>query len=262
VFRTGATLLGELRKQAEADGRLHIAICTLLAIIAAGILAMRADPEAGIITLRSVLRGWPAMLIAAGISAAALSGLYFWSRNLYRAYAQSVLLESGLLYLALEHEPAEILGSLLAPRALVKFGGGAGLSFRERMLALLRAYPGCCHRLLFQAYPLALRWLDIGLVLGALGLGIALIVLILNTYLPWLQNPYGPPPNQAVAASLRLLGLTLLAAILARGSLRRARNAAPGPRRCAGRRGLGGILICRLALSPAPPPYHCSGPSK
>ncbi|MCC7477440.1 hypothetical protein IT575_03185 [bacterium] len=236
MIRTGTLYLAELRKLARADGRLHLAVSVLSVMLAGLVLGARVDPQLGVYSLRSLLAAWPSVLLAGALGLGLLAPAYYWALAQYRYYCAWTLLDSGLMYLALEHEPAEMLGALASRErrarhgaaGLLGAGAGAGqaggaLSFRGRMDALLRSYGACCNALLYQAWPAPLRWLDLGVIfISAAGL-IWIGLLIGTAVLPYMLNPYGAAPGAQVLGQLRLAALCVLAAMLMRGCLRRAR---------------------------------------
>ncbi len=237
MHKTGTLYLAGLRKLARADGRLHLAVSTLTAMLASLVLSAQIDPELGYYSGRSLLAAWPWVLFGGAAALALLAAAYHWALEQYRYFAAWTLLDSGLLYLALEHEPAEMLGALARRERSVRLGpggllanaagnsamAGGALSFRGRMDALLRSYPACCHALLYQAWPGLLRWVDLGVILLSAACLLFIIIVVGTRIWPYLVDPYGPPPGRELIAQIRAAALGVLAAMLLRGCLRRAR---------------------------------------
>lgn len=220
-------LLVELRKQAESDGRLHIVVSTVAAMLAGLVLLAKLDTQTGYYSLRSVLASWPWVLTLGAAAALLLSFFYNWARALYSYYCAWTLVESGLLYLTLEHETPEILPALTRAERFSRVGlsaAGGQLSFRLRIGSLLRSYMACCHALLYQPWPGLLRWLDLSLVLVSLAAGVWIGCMLYFRVYAWLSNPYGQPPGAEVFIPLRICAIIVLILMLARGTLRRART--------------------------------------
>jgi hypothetical protein len=170
VLQTGSLFLQDLHRRAHADGRLMLIETTAIAACAGALSGVRTTTnDWGLITLEFT----PAMLwgalLGAGLWLIAGALLYHYARREHRAYIATLLVETGLLYLVLEHDPHETL-PLLRRReqwTMLKPGAQANLSFRQRMLAFLRTYPACATTTGFHPYAAFWRWTERILLLGA-----------------------------------------------------------------------------------------------
>lgn len=115
-----------------------------------------------------------AYTVAVGAGWAGLAAVFsHFSTVAYRDYAVSILVDTGLLYLALEHEPAEMLTSLKAAERIMRLSPAKSpsvLSFRHRMLALVRRFTACAAAIGF--YPQPAMWRTARTVLFALTAGL------------------------------------------------------------------------------------------
>jgi hypothetical protein len=154
AYTTGTIFLLDLHRRALSDARLHVLEATATAAIL-GALSMARLDQSGLPHFGAPAQiGW-AMLIAGAAWCAVTAGVLHYAREDCRFHVQLTFLESGLLYLALEHEPAEMLPALRRgkPWSQQAANPAGGLSFAARMQALLRAYPACARRLGYQPYP-------------------------------------------------------------------------------------------------------------
>ncbi|MCH7471524.1 hypothetical protein IIA79_01030 [bacterium] len=142
--QTGMLFLVDLHRRALADGRLHLASTAVVAALAGALSVVRLDE-------------WSAPIIDSLGNAAAMAALFcgLWlgaghfllhhAREKCRGYITQVMLDTGLLYLVLEHEPGEALPSLMQQERLARITlrQGAGQTFQQRMLNFLRSYAAC-----------------------------------------------------------------------------------------------------------------------
>jgi len=220
VLRTGTTFLLDLHRRALADARLHLIESAFVAFLAGAWLGLRAVETDWGVDL-SFSRATP--YYALGAAALWLAGgatLMYFARNAHRDYVASLLAESGLLYLALEHEPAELLGPLRRREMLSQLRGRTplALSFSARMLALLTSYPACASKLGFHPWPRLWRLSERGLVLLTVAVLGALWLKLMPAVQLALIGQYEYPP------ALRPLGAAALALILACFTLAHARK--------------------------------------
>lgn len=151
---SGTLFLLGLHRRALADCRLHVLEAGATAAILGALSTVRFSEEGLALfgTASQVL--WTAAL-AGLLWGAATAGVLHFAREEFRFYVKLTLLESGLLYLALEHEPAEVLRPLCRgtqPGRLAANPAG-GVSFAKRMQALLRGYAACASAVGCQPYP-------------------------------------------------------------------------------------------------------------
>ena len=161
IPQTGTVFLNDLHRRALANERLHLVETTAIAALAGGLSRVKID-EWGVISFGTVQGGLTAALAAAAVWLVLALVLQRLAREGYRTYIGSLLTDTGLLYLALEHDPHETLKPLTRRETLARLhlNPAAGLSFRGRMLALLRTYAACAGALGFHAYPALWRWLS------------------------------------------------------------------------------------------------------
>lgn len=146
---------------------------TLIAGIATAVTQIRFDdvnlpylPSPGLATLLS-------LAVAAVWALVALNALNY-VRSFLAAYISSILVETGLLYLAIEHDPHDRMRSLGGMPALPNSParGKADISFKKRMYALVTRYAACANSLGFQPYPAAWRLALVSMVGAALGVAV------------------------------------------------------------------------------------------
>ncbi len=218
---SGTLFLLDLHRRALGDGRLHILEAGATAAILGAISTVRFDASGYVQfgTFAAVL--WTAAgagLLWGAVSAAVLR----LARAELRFYIQLTLLESGLLYLALEHEPAEALRSLRqqAHWSRLAANPAGNVSFAQRMQAVLRTYPACASALGYQPYPAWARYTAAALTTLASGLALGAIWMI--TF----ATQTGPQPDPlsfgatvtgstASGSLMRNLGLSLLTCAVA-----------------------------------------------
>lgn len=218
-MQTGTLFLIDLRRRARADNRLHIVETAAVAALAGG-LSNISITEWGQISFGDTQAGLLTALIAAAVWVAIGGLLYKLLEDSFRRYILSLLLETGLLYLVLEHDPHTALAPLRRREILtkLKLNPQAELSFRGRMLVFLRTYAGCAGVLGFHAYPSHLRWLSrVGDYLLFL-LGALFIWLVYTNILNALHLQTG------ISAGLKLTTWALLLLILTRATLGVARK--------------------------------------
>lgn len=222
MLRTGTTFLLDLHRRAFADARLQLIESALVAFLAGAWLGLRAEELAWGVEL-SFSRATP--YIALGCAALWLAGggaLMYYARSAHRAYVAELLCDSGLLYLALEHEPADQLRSLRRRETLSQFRatprGALALSFAARMLALLASYPACASALGFHPWPKLWRYSERGLVLLTVAMLGALWLKLMPAIQLALIGQFIYPP------ALRPLGAASLGLILACFTLAHARK--------------------------------------
>lgn len=177
AYTTGTLFLLDLHRRALSDARLHVLEATATAAIL-GALSMARLDENGFPDFGSPAQiGW-AMLIAGAAWCIVTAAALHYAREECRFHAHLTLLESGLLYLALEHEPAEMLPALRRKRPLSQLAANpaGGLSFAARMQALLRAYPACTKALAYQPFPAWIRLTDIAIIALMLGLLVLAVI--------------------------------------------------------------------------------------
>lgn len=215
MLRSGATFLTDLHRRALADARLQLVESSFIAALAGawlGLSVRETDWGAELYVSRATL--WLALGAAAVWCAAALA-LMRWAREAQRQYIAQLLTESGLLYLALEHEPAELLAALKRRETLgrLKPAGALALSFSARMLALLQTYPACAAALGYQAWPRLQRYLERGAGLASLATVLWLLYLLAAPVMLALAGDFNYPPALrplgALAVLLILLSFTL-----------------------------------------------------
>ena len=160
MVQSGTVFLAELRRRARADRRLHLVETCAVAALAGGLANIRID-DWGTLSFGGLKSGLLMAVLAAAIWGVAGSLLYQWLQTMYSRYITSLLLETGLLYLVLEHDPHDALAPLRYREILsrLKLNPQAGLSFRGRMLVFLRTYSACAGALGFHAFPAHLRLL-------------------------------------------------------------------------------------------------------
>lgn len=229
AYASGTLFLLDLHRRALGDSRLHLLEAAATAAILGALSTAQFDEYTyfSFGTPQHVL--WSA-LIAGGVwLGLAAAGLYF-AREECRFFAHLQLLESGLLYLALEHEPAEMLTALRRRLNFAQYGGNpaAGQSFATRMQRLLACYPACARAVGYEAYPRWTRWAEAGLAWLLL---ILLAWLLLWWYRAFLRMPEpdiaslfagGAAPSSALRPGPFLLLLGAL--YLARSTLMQARR--------------------------------------
>lgn len=220
VLRTGTTFLLDLHRRALADARLQLVESAFVAFLAGAWLGLRAVETDWGVDL-SFSRATP--YFALGAAALWLLGggaLMHFARSAHRDYVASLLGESGLLYLALEHEPAETLAALRRRESLSQLRGRTplALSFSARMLALLASYPACASRLGFHPWPRLWRYLERGLVLLTVVVLAALTLKLMPAVQLALIGQFEYPP------ALRPLGASVLLLLLACFTMAHARK--------------------------------------
>lgn len=171
AFITGTLFLLDLHRRAQSDARLHLLETTATAALLGALSMARLDqeltPHFG--TPQQTL--WAA-LIAGTVWCLVTAGALHLAREEVRFHTELTLLESGMLYLALEHEPAEILPVLRRGKSWsqVAANPAGGLSFAARMQALLRAYPACARKLGYPPFPAWMQTVTTAIVVLLLGL--------------------------------------------------------------------------------------------
>ena len=172
VVQSGTVFLILLRRRIGADYRLHLLETALVAALA-GALSMLRIERSGAIIITNPIHGLTTAVIAAVAWLVIGALLYRTFIRLIREYITALLVETGLLYLVLEHDPHDALAPLRRREHLARLNLNAqsALSFRGRMLLFLRTYTGCAGALGFHAYPEFIRRLgrilDYGLLLCA-----------------------------------------------------------------------------------------------
>jgi len=214
-WQTGSQFLYDLNRRAFADGRLHLVETTAIAALAGGLSGIKLD-EWGTLTVGSPAEGVTWAVVAAASWIMVGSILYYFARQGQRAYIGSVLVQTGLLYLVLEHDPHDALKPLRQRETWLRLRSkpGADLSFRQRMLAFLRVYPKCASILGFEAYPQL--WRNFEWSLGAVLVGFIVFYLFLvgQGVLQALSHELEFPLHLKAACWL-VLALLLLRAMLA-----------------------------------------------
>jgi len=139
--------LARLRTRADMIGWSGPSIGVLSTLVGVGSIAIRFIPEPedfGSVSLLLNILAW--VLIIAGIAAIAVgvfsTTMYAPVTRAVRRHARRNLVDGGLLYAAIEHEPAEALKMLKWFERWSWRGGNpaGGLSFRGRIRNLLRSY--------------------------------------------------------------------------------------------------------------------------
>jgi len=142
----------------------------------------------------------------------------------FRSYAVSILVDTGLLYLALEHEPADVLAPLRRAEKVLRLSPASApsaLSFRQRITAFMRRFGACASAIGF--YPQPAPWRMLRSVLLALSFGLALIFgwIAFSAYgAARLELPYAGLP-------LKVSGTALVWSIMASTLLTNAQRNAP-----------------------------------
>jgi len=218
-LETGSLFLAGLRRRARADTRLHLIETTAIALVAGALSSMRIDE------FRQLTFGTPSQIAFAALIAAAAwlilgSLLYHVAQGGHRAYIAEVLSSTGLLYLALEHEPGAMLPALTRQEkfAQLTLRQGAGHTFRQRMLNFLRCYPACSSAAGFHPYPALWRLVNRALTVAAVLLGAGYLYYIVYHLAPMFPLDPSYPPK------LRLAAGVLLVLILARATIGQARR--------------------------------------
>ena len=160
----GTVWLEQLKRKARQDGRILLVEGAAIAGLAGLINGVREVSTDEVFRLSLP----PAALITGALIGLALwfslgVPLFSWAQRTIARHCADALTESGLLYLALEHEPGEELALLRRAENLKRLGLGKGgaLSFRERITALLAKYAAACRALGWPAYPLLIRRLEL-----------------------------------------------------------------------------------------------------
>ncbi|MBN2081667.1 hypothetical protein JW859_05595 [bacterium] len=158
--QTGTLFLTDLDRRARGDARIHLVSTVFLAGLAGLIGNLRLD-EWGFFSFGDSAGAlWSALGTAALWLGLALAISHF-AGTAYRDYIAGVMTDTGLLYLVLEHDPHEVLKPLTQRETWATLRlkpGQDGLSFRGRMLLMLKTYPACVASLGFHPYPQLLRW--------------------------------------------------------------------------------------------------------
>lgn len=195
---SGTAFLLDLHRRALADGRLHVFEATATAAIF-GVLATVRFDEYGVARFGGAALIGGAMASAAAVWCAISAGALHYARAECAFHIRLTLLESGLLYLALEHEPAELLPALRKGRHWSRLAANpaGSLSFAARMDALLRNYPACAKALGYPPYPAWCRLAGLALVFLLLGL------LLISVYCGWsaVLGIFGNAPDGLAAES-------------------------------------------------------------
>jgi hypothetical protein len=160
MYLGGTVWLQQLQRRARQDGRVLLAEGALIALLTGVLNALREVSTEEYFRLSFP----PAAVITGGLIGLALwfalgAPLYAWAQLACARYCVDVLTGSGLLYLALEHEPGEELALLKCAENLKRLGFGAPVahSFRERIQTLLAKYPAATRALGYPAYPALVR---------------------------------------------------------------------------------------------------------
>lgn len=165
------------------------AIFLLVVLVAAPILAVLLVFEA--FDLGYELQLVPAPFLILSIAVNALTFilaivLLNWMCEVARRHAARVLTDGGLLYAAIEHEPAEALRSLrrrTIPGTRLA-NPGASLSFRRRLADLIATYNTCAVAIRQRPLPPLLS----GIRQTALGTLTVLSAAVLTTGIMWLNE--------------------------------------------------------------------------
>jgi len=185
ILLSGSAFLQDLHRRALGDGRLHLIETAAVAALAGGFSGLKIDVW-GMLTFGS----WGSGLLSAAIATALWivlgALLYRVSQAAYRRYIATLLVDTGLLYLVLEHDSHEALKPLKRRElwTQLKLSTGSELSFRGRVLCFLRTYAPCADALGFHPYPALWRnigrWLDYALLLGGAAFGFVVYVAVIN----------------------------------------------------------------------------------
>jgi hypothetical protein len=223
MLRNGTATLLNLHRRALADGRLQLAEGACVAALAGVLLGLEVV-ETEWSERIAFSHSTPLLVILCVVAWLAVG---FVLSRLARAAQQQwcgwVLAESGLLYLALEHEVAEYLRPLRRREGLLRGRyGGAGLSFRARLYALLLSYPACAAVLGWRAWDARWLWAERLCALTGLGCGAwlawrlsQLMLMVLNSWAGGEELNY---------PALKPLGALTLLAMLASFTLAHARR--------------------------------------
>lgn len=159
----GTVWLQQLHRKAFQDGRILLVEGAVIAGVT-GLLSGVRDVSTDDMFRLHLTTG---TLIACGLAGLALwfslgLPLFAWAQRWCARHCAGVLADSGLLYLALEHEPGEALAALKRTECLKRLSSGAPgeLSFRARIGVLLARYPAAANALNYAPYPPLLRKLE------------------------------------------------------------------------------------------------------
>ena len=150
---SGTLFLEDLRRRTLADERLFLLETTFIAGAAALIPQLRLGSFGSGGALNSYIA-----LVCVGAAVAwgilAIFALHHLG-NYHRSYALSLLTDGGLLYLALEHEPAEAFRALRRRENSFRMATSpfSAKSFRHRMLVFMRTFAACAVGVGLQPYP-------------------------------------------------------------------------------------------------------------
>ncbi len=185
ILLSGSAFLQDLHRRALGDGRLHLVETAAIAAIAGGFSGLKID-EWGSLTIGSWRGGLLSAAIAAALWLALGALLYRVSQAAYRSYIATLLVDTGLLYLVLEHDSHEALRPLKRRElwTQLKLSAGSELSFRGRVLCFLRTYSACAGALGFHPYPALWRnigrWLDYALLLAVPAFSFVVYVAVMD----------------------------------------------------------------------------------
>jgi len=216
VIKSGTVFLRGLAARAHGDLRLHLLETSATAALLGALGGLSFDeygfPAFGTwqqIALRTAACGFGWLGLGLLLS--------YLVREACRAYQCSVLLDGGLLYLALEHEPAEYLTALRQRGRFSPGNPAAGLSFAARMTRLLAGYPRLAGAIGYQPYPAGVRWLDLALTTLLGGLGLLLVYyLSVNLWPMVLREEHAPGWLRLAGAAVVLCYLGHAAVVQAR----------------------------------------------
>lgn len=170
---SGTLFLVDLRRRTLADQRLYLAETTLIAGLATLLPQVELSPWGSQLNISPSV-GWIAVGVAVAWGVVAAVALHYLGRY-HQSYASSLLTSGGLLYLALEHEPAEAFRALRASENRLRLSTStlSTRSFRQRMLVFMRKFAACAAGAGFQPYPAGSRLATSAIVAAIVGLGAA-----------------------------------------------------------------------------------------
>jgi len=154
MVQSGTVFLTSLRRRIKADYRLHLLETAAISMLAGALTSVHLE-YGRIIRIGNPQHALVAGLVAAGLWLVIGTLPYTFLLSRIRAYVTSLLVDTGLLYLVLEHDPHDALKPMRRRETIakLKLNPQSELSFRGRILIFLRTYSSCAGSLGFHAYP-------------------------------------------------------------------------------------------------------------
>lgn len=207
---SGTLFLVDLRRRTLADQRLFLAETTLIAGLATLLPQVELSPYGSQLNISPSV-GWIAVGVAVAWGVVAALTLHFLGRY-HQGYASSLLTDGGLLYLALEHEPAEAFRALRQGENRLRLSANVHSvkSFRQRMLVFLGKFAACAAGAGFQPYPAGSRMATSAIVAAIVGFGVAFgWMVVKSVQAAWLELPMDNTMMHAIGQALVWLVLAL-----------------------------------------------------